>query len=289
MFYEQPSLFEPWKLTKNTFLSRGSGTTNYPYFSAPADAIRARAQQDGATVTLSASDSTADVANTVRDADAAIVFLTSNSGEGYLLVDGSYGDRLNLDPLHNGNQLVQAVAQANKNTIVVVHSVGPLVLESILSTPGVTAVVWAGLPGQESGNALVDVLYGSVSPSGKLPYTIARATADYGTAIVPGDDNFPEGLFVDYRHFDRANIQPRFEFGYGLCKSHCVVPKSCQTKRKKKITPKQTTNHNPFHQKQHTQTSPTATSKSPAPCAPAQPPAPSCRAGAPTSGRRSRP
>lgn len=287
MFYEQPSLFEPWKLTKTPFLSRGSGTTNYPYFSAPADAIRARAQQDGATVTLSASDSTADVANTVRDADAAIVFLTSNSGEGYLLVDGSYGDRLNLDPLHNGNQLVQAVAQANKNTIVVVHSVGPLVLESILSTPGVTAVVWAGLPGQESGNALVDVLYGSVSPSGKLPYTIARATADYGTAIVPGDDNFPEGLFVDYRHFDRANIQPRFEFGYGLCKSHCVVPKSCQPRRK---APEKKTNQQPLAQKkQHTQTSPTATSKSPAPCAPAQPPAPSCRAGAPTSGRRSRP
>ncbi|TLD15234.1 hypothetical protein PspLS_10634 [Pyricularia sp. CBS 133598] len=194
----------------------GSGTTNYPYFSAPADAIRARAQQDGATVTLSASDSTANVANTVRDADAAIVFLTSNSGEGYLQVDGSLGDRITLDPFHNGNQLVQAVAQANKNTIVVVHSVGPVILETILNTPGVTAVVWAGLPGQESGNALVDVLYGSVSPSGKLPYTIARAPGDYGTAIVRGDDNFPEGLFVDYRHFDRANIQPRFEFGYGL-------------------------------------------------------------------------
>ncbi|TLS26886.1 hypothetical protein PpBr36_04126 [Pyricularia pennisetigena] len=194
----------------------GSGTTNYPYFSAPADAIRARAQQDGATVSLSASDSTANVADTVRDADAAIVFLTSNSGEGYLVVDNIRGDRNDLNPLHNGNQLVQAVAQANKNVIVVVHSVGPLILETILNTPGVTAVVWAGLPGQESGNALVDVLYGSVSPSGKLPYTIARQAGDYGTAVARGDDNFSEGLFVDYRHFDRANIQPRFEFGYGL-------------------------------------------------------------------------
>lgn len=194
----------------------GSGTTNYPYLVAPADALQARARQDGTTVSLSASDSTSSVANTVRDADAALVFITSNSGEGYIRVGDNAGDRANLDPWHNGNQLVQAAAQANKNVVVVVHSVGPIILETILNTPGVRAVVWAGLPGQESGNALVDVLYGLANPNGKLPYTIAKSPGDYGTSIVRGDDNFREGVFIDYRHFDRENIAPRFEFGFGL-------------------------------------------------------------------------
>lgn len=61
------------------------------------------------------------------------------------------------------------MAAANKNTIVVVQSVGPVILENILALDGVKAVVWAGLGSQESGNALVDILYGSTSPSGKLP------------------------------------------------------------------------------------------------------------------------
>jgi len=74
------------------------------------------------------------------------------------------------------------------------------------------------LPGQESGNGLVDILYGSTSPGGKLPYTIAKREADYGTAVVSGNDNFPEGLYIDYRHFDKEGIAPRYEFGFGLCK-----------------------------------------------------------------------
>ena len=96
---------------------------------------------------------------------------------------------------------------------------GPVILETILALPSVKAVVWAGIPGQESGNGLVDILYGSTSPSGKLPYTIAKQASDYGTAIVTGDDSFTEGLFIDYRHFDHAAIAPRYEFGFGLCKS----------------------------------------------------------------------
>ncbi|KAK4156122.1 beta-glucosidase cel3A [Chaetomidium leptoderma] len=194
----------------------GSGSVNYPYFVAPYDALKTRAQSDGTTLSLQSSDSTNGVANVVSGADAAIVVITADSGEGYITVEGNVGDRQNLEPWHNGNQLVQAVAAANKNTIVVVHSVGPVILETILATPGVRAVVWAGLPSQENGNALVDILYGLTSPSGKLVYTIAKRAEDYGTAVVRGDDNFSEGLFVDYRHFDKANIEPRYEFGFGL-------------------------------------------------------------------------
>ena len=86
------------------------------------------------------------------------------------------------------------MAAVNKNTIVVVHSVGPVILETILALPNVVALVWAGLPGQESGNGLVNILYGATSPSGKLPYTIAKAQADYGIAIANGDDIYSEGL-----------------------------------------------------------------------------------------------
>jgi Glycosyl hydrolase family 3 C-terminal domain len=71
-----------------------------------------------------------------------------------------------------------------------VHSVGPMIVEPWIDHPNVTAVVWAGLGGTETGNALVDVLYGTVNPSGRLPYTIAKSTSDYpAQLILGGSDN----------------------------------------------------------------------------------------------------
>jgi beta-glucosidase len=66
-------------------------------------------------------------------------------------------------------------------------------------------------------------LYGDVTPSGKLIHTIAKTDEDYGTLLnttidashFPQDD-FSEGVYIDYRAFDRNGIEPRFEFGYGL-------------------------------------------------------------------------
>ena len=194
----------------------GSGTAQFPYLVAPLDAIKPQATTDGTTVVTSTTDDTTAGASAAAKADTAIVFITADSGEGYITVEGNAGDRNNLDPWHSGNALVTAVAQANKNTIVVVHSVGPVILETILQQPNVQAVVWAGIPGQESGNGLLDILYGSTSPSGKLPYTIAKSSTDYGTSVQSGSDNYAEGLYIDYRHFDHASITPRYEFGYGL-------------------------------------------------------------------------
>lgn len=198
----------------------GSGTAQFPYLVAPYDAISAQAQTDGTTIKLSNTDDPTQAATAAAAAEYAMVFINADSGEEYITVEGNVGDRQNLDPWHAGNELVKAVAAVNNRTIVVIHSVGPLVLESFIELENVVAVVWAGIPGQESGNGLVDVLYGSTSPSGKLPYTIAKAEADYGTTITAAaSDSYAEGLYIDYRHFDQANISPRFEFGFGLCKS----------------------------------------------------------------------
>lgn len=89
-----------------------------------------------------------------------------------------------------------------------------------------TAVLLAHLPGQDSGRALVEVLYGAQSPSGRLPYTVARRAEDYGDLLWPvrpdntsnyyPQANFTEGVYIDYRDFERRNVTPRFEFGFGL-------------------------------------------------------------------------
>jgi beta-glucosidase len=192
----------------------GSASVEFPYLVAPLDAIKTRAQSDGTTVTSSPNDNTSQGASAAQNADVAIVCINADGGEGYITVEGN--DRKDLNAWHNGNALVSAVAAANKKTIVVVHSVGPIIMEEWIDNPNVAAVVWAGLPGQESGNGLVDILYGVASPSGKLPYTIAKKPEDYGTTISRGGNDANWDLFVDYRRFDKNNIAPRFEFGFGL-------------------------------------------------------------------------
>lgn len=105
----------------------------------------------------------------------------------------------------------------------VVHSAGIRLVDEWIDHPNVTAVLFAGLPGQESGHSIVDILYGDVSPSGKLTTTIAKNESDYGNlanSTISFDafpqQNFSEGLYIDYRKFDKENIEPRFEFGFGL-------------------------------------------------------------------------
>ncbi|QRV76732.1 glycoside hydrolase family 3 protein [Ceratobasidium sp. AG-Ba] len=200
----------------------GSGTAEYPYLVNPLDAIKTKASSIGATVTSSTSDSDLGAAaNAARGKDVALVFISADSGEGYITVEGNAGDRNDLKAWHNGDALVAAVAAVNKNTIVVVHSVGPIIMESWIDHANVTAVLWAGLQGQEAGNAAVDILWGAVNPSGRLPYTIAKSASDYSTSIITNGNGivqipYNEGLKVDYRAFDANGIAPRFEFGFGL-------------------------------------------------------------------------
>ncbi|CAI4219615.1 unnamed protein product [Parascedosporium putredinis] len=118
------------------------------------------------------------------DAEVAIVFANANAGENYVFVGDNEGDRNNLTLWNGGDALITAVASINPNTIVVLHTVGPVLIEDYKQHPNITAILWAGLPGQESGNSLVDDLNA--------------------------------GLFIDYRHFDKEDIEPSYEFGFGL-------------------------------------------------------------------------
>ncbi|KAH7908219.1 family 3 glycoside hydrolase [Hygrophoropsis aurantiaca] len=202
----------------------GSGTDNFTYMISPYEAIQARAREDQTSVFWNFNDWDLDAAgNDVIGMDVAIVFVNSDSGEGYITVDGNAGDRQNLTAWHQGDDLILAVAAQNNNTIVVTNSVGPLILEPWVEHPNVTAIVWASLGGNEAGNAIMDILYGNWNPSGKLPYTIAKNATDYPAQLVLGGTdadilsiNYTEGLMIDYRWFDAMNITPRYEFGFGL-------------------------------------------------------------------------
>ena len=201
----------------------GSGSANFPYLISPLEAIQARAIANGTALQYvldNYANSTIDQVAT--QATTCITFVNADSGEGYIQVGGNYGDRNNLTAWLGGDTLVQRVAGNCSNTIVVIHAPGPLLLEEWIDHPNVTAVIFAGLPGQESGNGLADVLFGDVNPSGHLPWTIGKTREDYGTDVLYQPNGpvpqieFTEGLFIDYRYFDRQGIEPRFPFGFGL-------------------------------------------------------------------------
>jgi beta-glucosidase len=116
------------------------------------------------------------------------------------------------------DELILAVAKANKNTVVVLNSGGPVLMGHWIGQ--VPALVAAWYPGQEAGRAAATILFGDANPSGKLPLTFLREWKDspaYGN--YPGKNmtvEYAEGIYVGYRHFDKKNIAPLFPFGHGL-------------------------------------------------------------------------
>ena len=149
--------------------------------------------------------------------DACIVFINALGAEGW--------DRPTLQDPYS-DMLVENVAANCSNTHVVIHNAGIRMVDRWINNPNVTAVIYAHLPGQDSGQSLVDVIYGVQSPSGRLPYTVAKKDTDYGVTLKPAapenselwhpQSNFTEGVYIDYKHFIAHNITPQFEFGYGL-------------------------------------------------------------------------
>ncbi|KAJ9143384.1 Beta-glucosidase 2 [Pleurostoma richardsiae] len=199
----------------------GSGTGRLTYLVSPLEAIKARAAKDNALVQQWLNN-TLIINSEVTDLwvptppEVCLVFLKTWAEEG--------ADREHLDVDWDGNEVVESVAKLCNNTVVITHSSGINTLD-FADHPNVTAILAAHYPGQESGNSIVDILYGDVNPSAKLPYTIAFNGTDYNapptTAINTTGMNdwqswFDEKLEIDYRYFDAHNISVRYEFGYGL-------------------------------------------------------------------------
>ncbi len=112
-------------------------------------------------------------------------------------------------------RLIDAVAAANPNTVVV------LTCGSVVECPwadSVRAILYVGLPGQAGGEAIADLLYGEVNPSGKLTESWPYTYADCPTAGCFGtkDAQYREGIYVGYRYYDKAGVPVRWPFGYGL-------------------------------------------------------------------------
>jgi beta-glucosidase len=126
-------------------------------------------------------------------------------------------DRHNIDLVGQQNELIARVAAANKRTIVVLNTGSPIAMPWLEQ---VTAVVQAWFPGQECGNAIADVLFGDVNPSGKLPQTFPVRLEDNPAYLnYPGENGkvrYGEGLFVGYRYYEKKKIAPLFPFGFGL-------------------------------------------------------------------------
>ena len=115
------------------------------------------------------------------------------------------------------NALIEAVAAANPNTVVVLHNGSPVEMPWIDAVKG---VIEAYLGGQAVGLATVRVLYGDVNPSGRLPETFPKKLSDNPSYLFYGGEGnvteYREGVFVGYRYYDKKEADVLFPFGHGL-------------------------------------------------------------------------
>jgi beta-glucosidase len=144
--------------------------------------------------------------------DVALLFVGLNGdweSEGF--------DRPDMELPGEQVALIAQVAAANPNTVVVLQSGSPVRMPWLDRVAG---VIEAWYPGQECGNAIADVLFGAVNPSGKLPQTFPQRLEDNPAYInYPGENGrvrYGEGIFVGYRYYEKKRVEPLFPFGFGL-------------------------------------------------------------------------
>lgn len=205
-----------------------SGEDSLPYLITPQAALTARASQDGTMVRWLMNDTyassstgnslvvvsngqtavTPSYASYASGSDVCLVFINALAGEG--------ADRTELYNIDQ-DDMINAVASNCNNTIVVVTTTGPRLLDQWITNDNVTAVLYSAPLGQESGNSYLDVLYGNVNPSARLTYVLAKNESDYNVDICYTKQcNFTEGVYLDYRSFIQRGVTPRYQFGYGL-------------------------------------------------------------------------
>jgi len=196
--------------------------------SSPLKAIQAKAPS--ARVEFNDGKDTAAAARLAQSSDVAIVFASQYTSEG--------SDVPSLALPQNQDALVSAVAAANPHTIVVLETGGPVTMPWL---DHVNAVLESWYPGIRGAQALANILFGEVNPSGKLPLTFPRSEADLPRpelahqppprpgdekALMPGipfrentrqfEIDYREGLKVGYKWYDAEGKTPLFAFGHGL-------------------------------------------------------------------------
>lgn len=203
---------------------------------APSSPLRAiRALAPGAGVQFHTGEDIRAAAALARRSDVAIVFAAEWQSEGM--------DLPSLTLSAQQDDLIHAVIDANPRTVVVLESggaqlmswtsgAGPaLAARERRKNPnapwvhGAAAVLAAWYPGQRGAEAIANILFGAVNPSGKLPLTVPLSESDLPHPVIaappPGSQEpFPvhyhEGLLAGYKWFDSRGIEPLFPFGYGL-------------------------------------------------------------------------
>jgi beta-glucosidase len=180
--------------------------------SAPLKAMQAAAPH--AEFVFDAGNFPADAAALAKGADVAVVFVTRHELEGY--------DVPNLELPNGQNALIEAVAAANSHSIVVLETGNPVAMPWLKDVRGLLA---AWYPGQEGGQAIADVLFGAVNPSGRLPITfpvddahsmrpqLPNLGAELDTRVTV---DYSEGADVGYRWYVKHGVKPLFAFGHGL-------------------------------------------------------------------------
>ena len=153
-----------------------------------------------------------EIVDSPSDADVAIVFAGLNHNKN---MDCENFDRIEFNLPIDQIELINKTAQENSKTIVVLINGSPVGMNDWLDK--VPSVVEAWYPGQEGGYVIADILFGSITPSGKLPLTFPKKLSDSPAQITKTFEcPYDEGIFVGYRHFDTKNIDPLFPFGHGL-------------------------------------------------------------------------
>lgn len=152
--------------------------------------------------------------------DVAIVFAGLNHGRGG---DSESMDKESLCLDNDQVKEIKRVAKERSHTIVCLIAGSPIAMEEWIDDVEAVLMCWYG--GMEAGNAIANVLFGDVNPSGKLPLTFPMRLEDSPAHSTgnprnyPGDEekrvHYEEGIYVGYRWFDKEEIEPLFPFGYG--------------------------------------------------------------------------
>ena len=184
--------------------------------SSPLAAVRAKVP--GGTVHFDDGSDLARAAALAAASDVAIVFAAQWSSEGMDRPTLSLTALVPPSSPPDQDALIEAVAAANSHTIVVLEGPGAQEMPW-LSRVGAVLVAW--FPGQRGAEAIANLLFGEVNPSGKLPITFPKSHLDLPRPVISSgggvfDVRYEEGLATGYKWFDARGIEPLFPFGFGL-------------------------------------------------------------------------